>query len=273
MKDKLWFFGAYNHFKINKAVSGVAAEPSRPTSGSSTTTRRRRPTSQRKRHAHRLLPVGQEAEAAARPVGVDAARLDAGADTARAGCTTASGSASGRTACSPKLNIGEFGYVFPRAAGGRLPRPIRRGTTWPPASTRGAGFDRRAARRAVHLERAKPQVYGSVTYFLPTKMGSHDLKFGVRVAQRLANFGEHRHVGSDPVPGPQRRDRRNPADRPRRSAKLGSDLDDSGRRQPALARCYAQDRWAANSRVTITAGVRYDHQRRTTRRRRSATRC
>ena len=26
MKDKVWFFGAYNHFKIDKVVSGVSRE-------------------------------------------------------------------------------------------------------------------------------------------------------------------------------------------------------------------------------------------------------
>ncbi len=42
MKDKLWFFGAYNHFNINKVISGVRAR-SPPTSASSTTRRRRKP--------------------------------------------------------------------------------------------------------------------------------------------------------------------------------------------------------------------------------------
>ena len=101
VKDKLWFFGAYNHFKIDKVISGVPRnDRDRP-----------RPLRQLhdqgnleglgEGHGDRLHPVGPQAEAESRPLGERGAGSRRSRRTRSRGYTRASISASGRTASSP----------------------------------------------------------------------------------------------------------------------------------------------------------------------------
>src|SRR6185312_6686264 len=77
-----------------------------------------------------------------------------------------------------ELNGGNFGYDFPE-------RPSVDCRTNPPRTDlntdvdTGAGFTQGGNFGPFELERAKPQVYGNMTYYLPTRTsGSHDLKVG-----------------------------------------------------------------------------------------------
>ena len=98
-RDKVWFYVAYNHFKIDKAISGVAPRVL-ATSASSTTSRRRAPTRRRRRTRSSATTSGRGSEAAPRPLEHHARDVDPRAGQRRRGCTTPSGSASGRTASS-----------------------------------------------------------------------------------------------------------------------------------------------------------------------------
>ena len=102
VKDKAWFFVAYNHFHINKELSGV--DPSIATSlgifDTFTTKETYKPS-----NADTLIGYYQwdkKNEPTARPVVAPRSATRSWRRSPRAGCTTASGSGSGRTACSPK---------------------------------------------------------------------------------------------------------------------------------------------------------------------------
>ncbi len=99
-RDKAWFYAAYNAFTIDKVISGVPRQftdlaefdelhgeghVSRVAEG----------------HAGRLLPVGREGQAAARPVVDGRSGQHPRAERADRRCGTRSISACGTTACSP----------------------------------------------------------------------------------------------------------------------------------------------------------------------------
>ena len=157
-----------------------------------------------------------------------------------------------------EVNIGEFGYVFPeQPAIGYQNNPPRHDLATGVDS--GAGFAGGGTFGPFTLERAKPQAFGSVAYFLPTKMGSHDLKAGFEWLNDMANFGNNGAAGPllylDSNGKPDEIRMTNLGD----PSKLGStwSIPGNDNRREAF---YAQDRWEVNSQVTVTAGVRYDHQ-------------
>ena len=98
-RDKVWFYGAYNHFKIDKEISGVPRQYS-DLGVFDNYTGKVSATPVAEGHARGLLPVGPEVQAPPRTVGVDRPRFASSRRTAARGCTTASGSASGPIASS-----------------------------------------------------------------------------------------------------------------------------------------------------------------------------
>ena len=85
-----------------RQISGVPIRTSRPTWGSSTTSRRRRPGSRRRRTRWSATTSGGRSRSRLRGLSATRGRRTRRwRSPARAGCTTASGSASGRTGCSP----------------------------------------------------------------------------------------------------------------------------------------------------------------------------
>jgi len=98
-----------------------------------------------------------------------------------------------------------------------------------------------------------------LTYYLPEKGGSHDFKFGFEFRHDYYQLGP---TGSRVLsPFPERRERRgpDPVRRRRRRGRLRHGVDRRAERRSEI-RVYGQDRWAPNNRLTITAGVRIDHQ-------------
>ena len=108
--------------------------------------------------------------------------------------------------------------------------------------------------------RDNPQTKAQLTYFLPEKGGSHDFKFGFEFRHDYYQLGIN--GGSGPyrlslnaagVPTAIRFvDTGAPAD-------YGTGWTVAPNIDQKFA-LYGQDRWAPNSRLTITAGVRMDHQ-------------
>jgi outer membrane receptor protein involved in Fe transport len=123
----------------------------------------------------------------------------------------------------------------------------------------GAGFTEGGDTGPFSSGRAKPQVYGNATYFLPTGAGSHDLKIGFEWINDMSNFassgtsGPILYLDSSGVTDEIRlTDLGDPA-----TLKDTWTIPGDNDKRVAL---YLQDRWSMSSRVTLTAGLRYDRQ-------------
>jgi hypothetical protein len=159
-----------------------------------------------------------------------------------------------------ELNIGNVGYDFPE-------RPSVDYKTNPPRSDlttgrdSGAGFLTGGDTGPFDLGRNKPQIYGKVTYYVPTKSaGSHDLKLGFEWIDDQSNFasigtsGPILYLDDNGAPSEIRLTDLGDPDQ------LGSSWKTPSDRNRRVA-TYFQDRWTASNKVTITGGVRFDRQR------------
>ncbi len=257
-RDKLWFFVAYNHFHIDKILSGVPQNiaTSLGIFNNFTTKETWKPTSK-----DTLIGYYQWAKKEEPTRGLSATR---GPDSTL-GEFSPSWMYNGKwervwsNRLFTELNVGEFGYAFPE-------QPRVDFTTNPPRHDlatgvdTGAGFAQGGTTGPFTLSRAKPQVYGNATYYLPTKhAGSHDLKLGFEWLNDMSNFASSGTAG--PI---LYLDNNGATDEIRLTdvgtpATLGSTWTVPGDDNKRYA-FYGQDRWTANAHTTITAGVRYDHQ-------------
>ena len=256
MKDKLWFYGAYNQFKIDKQVSGVSqsvatdlgkfnnytgkgtfkASKNNTIIGYFQGGRKQKPF----RNLSTLVP----------PESILA--QDSWSKMYKGEWQSV---LSDRTFLN--INVGRFTLdwpmvpaVDPRASAANIPAIYRSNN-----SQTGSGWN------AFSTFRSKPQVKAQMTYFLPGKGGSHDFKFGFEDIYDSYHFGINGQSGpyrlSYPAKGaaPDRIrfiDTGTPGDY-NNGWTAGANID-----QHYAA--YVQDRWAPNNRVSITAGFRYDYQ-------------
>jgi len=258
MRDKMWFYGAYNQFKINKQVAGVSqsvatdlgkfnnytAKGTGKISKNNTVIgyfqggRKQKPF----RNLSTLVPpqsiLAQDSwskmyKAEWQSVLSDRAFLD--------------------------VNVGRFTLdwpmvpaVDPRAAATNIPAIYRSA----PGLQTGSGWN------AFSTFRSKPQVKAQATYYLPGKAGSHDFKFG------FEDIHDSYHFGINGQSGPYRLSYATPtsptADRIRFiDTGLPGDYNSgwtAGANIDQHYSVYAQDRWAFNNRLSLTAGFRYDYQ-------------
>jgi outer membrane receptor protein involved in Fe transport len=118
----------------------------------------------------------------------------------------------------------------------------------------GAGWD------AFSLDYGKPQTLGTLTYFLPTKTGSHDVKVGYEYI--LNHYRQAINGQSGPIqylPRSGQTDQIQLVD-----VGTFADLGDTwqpGYDNNAMFSAFAQDRWAPTSKLTLTVGLRFGHQR------------
>ena len=201
-RDKVWFFAAYNHFKIDKVVSGVPQDIATDLGIFDNFTVKGTVEAVAEQHAHRLLPARAQAEAEARSVDAGAAGIDPGA-----GQLSWMYKGEWQSVLSNRaflnVNVGNFtldladgAAVDPAAPADRCSSATRRGCA-APAGTR----SRPTA--------TKPQIKAQLTYYLPNKGGSHDFKFGFEIAPRLVSPRHQRPVRdrsaiSFPAPPPRR---------------------------------------------------------------------
>src|SRR5262249_13869709 len=106
----------------------------------------------------------------------------------------------------------------------------------------------------------KPQVTAQATYYVPDKMGSHDLKFGYEYVLDISKYtidGRSGTVQYRPLNGGANEIQFVDVGK---NSDLGSSW--SGGNNPDQGYAgYAQDRWNLNSRTTLTIGLRWDYQR------------
>jgi hypothetical protein len=251
-RDKLWFFGAYNHFKIDKQISGVPRNIATDLGVfDNEVTKETWKVSKedtiigyfqwgRKQKPFRGLSTTVSPEAA-QPQ--DSVSWVFKVQHQRVW--------SNRLFTDLKANL--FGYDFPlgtRADSKTQPSRIDTGTQ----------FVSGVAWNAFDLGRQKPQVTAQATYYVPDKGGSHDLKFGYEYVLDIAKYTIDGRSGTT-----QYRDLNGNTDQIRfidsgSNSDLGTKWRGANDRDLRNA-AYVQDRWNPNERATLTLGVRWDYQK------------
>jgi len=256
VKDKSWFYGAYNHFKINKAVAGVSQSVATDLgifdnfTGKATW----KPTQNntiigyfqqgRKQKPYRGLSTLTPPES-----------ILAQDSYSRMGKGEWQRVFTNRLFLD--VNVGSFYLNWPM-------QPAVDYKTSPPLQFRGNGSRAGAGWIPFTTTRHKPQVKAQATYYLPDKAGSHDFKFG------FENLYDSYRYGHNGRSGPIRYSYKgiNTSLPPDRIIFL--DTGDPGSYGSSWVAgpnidmhyaFYAQDRWAPNNRLTITLGLRIDYQR------------
>ena len=233
-RDKLWFFAAYNHFKIDKQISGVPRDIATDLGIFDNYTTKGTWKVSQNDTVDRLLPVGPEAEAEPRPVGDRVARGGAAAGQRLLGLQGRALSACGRNRLFTDVKVNLFGYDFPlgvKADYKAQPPRLDTGTNF----TSGAAWDafdlgRGRSRRS---PRSRPTTCRQAT-------GSHDLKVGFEYLLDIAKYAIDGRSG--PI---QYRDL-NGGDRPRSASSTSATTPTSAtagrgveRSRPALRRLRA----------------------------------
>src|SRR5882672_3299713 len=130
----------------------------------------------------------------------------------------------------------------------------------PPTSDSATGLVSGAGWNAFTLDYGKPQTLGTLTYFLPTKRGSHDIKLGYEYI--LNHYRQGINGQSGPI---QYRPRAGQTDQIQ-LVDVGAFSDFGTAWQPgydnnSMFSLFAQDRWTPIEKLTVTVGLRYGHQR------------
>ena len=258
IRDRLWFFGAYNHFTIDEDISGVPHSRATYQGYYNNFT-----TKETWKASQKDTVIGYYQLGLLRTPNRNLSALTSPESAATQESNTHMYNGKWNRVWSNRLftelNIGNFGYHFPQG-------PLVDYRTNPPrvdtatGVQTGAAFAAAGANGPFVIERNKPQVFATATYFLPTNAGSHDFKFGVEWiddAQLTENTGESGPIYYQDLNGkPDQVQLFNFGDPSTlRSAWTGAD--NRNRRSAFLM----QDRWAASSRLTLTLGLRYDRQR------------
>jgi hypothetical protein len=250
-KDRLWFFYAFNHFTIDKVVSGVPRElgtdPGIFDNHTAKGTWRPSP-------KNTLIGYYQQGRKQKPNRGISV--------------LVAPESVYGQDSMS-RMYKGEWQRVI--SSRSFLDMTLGRFTTDNPFTTKTdaavnpptVAIDTGLVTGAPFLlgrgTRSKPQVKAQVTYYLPNRAGSHDFKFGFEDI-----YDSHRY-GASGVTGPIQYRTRDGVPVRVRFLDVGSPrgyLTDWG---PSANidqhyTAYAQDRWSPNGRLNVTAGIRIDYQ-------------
>lgn len=252
-KDKLWFFGSYNYFKVDKAISGV----DRTVATDLVTV------------ADPLLKVTYKASQKDTIIGFYQPRNNKKKPNRDLSASVLPESV---LAQDSKVWIKKIGWQ--RVWTNRLFMDIKAAACceiWPMVAKvdaavkpprldtatqlqSGAGWNGRT------LKYQKPQTSGTLTYYLPAKAGSHDIKFGYEFILERYQFGVNGQSG--PI---RYRDRNGVVDEIE-LIDVGSFADYGNTWKQAwtsnkMFALYAQDRWTPTNRLTFTAGLRFGYQR------------
>jgi len=253
--DRAWFYGAYNHFKINKTVSGVAQSVATDLgifdnyTGKVTAKGGRNDTfigyfqQGRKQKPFRGLSTLVPPESI---LAQDSYSRMYKGEWQRV--------ISSRAFFN--VNVGNFTLDWPMVTA--VDPKVR-----PPETFRATGARDGAGWIPFATHRKKPQVKAQLTYYVPGKGGSHDFKFGFENLYDSYQYGHngtsgpirYSFAGADPSAAPDRIRFIDVGDPGTYGTAwtVGPNIDKhySG---------YVQDRWAPDKRLTITLGVRIDYQ-------------
>jgi len=259
--DTAWFYAAYNHFKIDKQISGV--NPSLATDlglfDNFTTKETFKASAKdtilgyyqwgRKQKPLRGLSAVTPPESAL-------------AQSSPSWVYNARWQRTWSNRMFTELNIGNFGYDWPMA-------PNVDYKTRPPHHDNGTGVDSGAGWLNAgacspncgpgEIARDKPQVFTNMTYYLPSSKGTHDLKAGFEfIKDKSLSVGNGAsgpilYLDQNSAPNTVRiTDFGDPT-------AFGKDWTQSADYNQRVA-AYFQDRYTSGP-VTLTLGLRYDRQR------------
>ncbi len=251
-RDKVWFFGAYNHFKIDKVVSGVPQDLATDVGIFDNVTGKG---TGKVGINNTLIGYYQQGRKQKPQRGLSSLRPPESIQAQDSWSRMWKGEFQRVMSSRAFLDVtaGSFSLNWPMVPAvdpvARPPQQFRDTT-----AVAGAGWN------SFTTGRKKPQVKAQLTYFLP-KGGSHDFKVGYEHIYDWYRFGINGSNGpirySYPRAGA-------PADRIRfADTGVNSDFEQTWRSSPNTDlhhAFYAQDRWTSN-RLSITAGVRIDYQR------------
>jgi hypothetical protein len=257
-RDATWFYVAYNHFRIDKVISGVSREVATDLGDFDAFTSK---VTQRLSQRDTLVGYYQWSQKLKPFRGLSNLR---GPDTILAQDSASwMMNAQYQRVWSNRLftdlKVGTFGFGWPM-------KPAIDWRTAPPRidlatnAESGAGWLAGSAGGPFSFDRRKPQVALTATYFLPARAGSHDIKVGMEWLDDQSKFANN--GASGPV---LYRDRGGLPSEVRLTdvgtlESLGKSWTGADDRNRRLA-VFFQDRWTPVSRLTLSLGVRYDSQR------------
>lgn len=252
LRDKLWFFVSRNHFRIDKAQSGIpesiatdlgivdditTKETWRPASGDTVIFYYQ--------HQHKQQPK--------RGLSITTGPGSTLAQSSYAWMGNLRWQRVWSNRLFSEINGGQWGYNFPL-----LPTTDYRVS--PPRTDVITGVNTGAGSGPTTSNPRKPQVFASVNYYLPTaRAGSHDFKAGIEwlddggSSGATGKSGAIQYLDSN---GQTNQVRLTDVGSPDTFGDTWLPSRDGNRRAAA----YLQDRWAISARLTLTAGVRYDRQ-------------
>ncbi|MGE3274816.1 MAG: carboxypeptidase regulatory-like domain-containing protein [Vicinamibacterales bacterium] len=255
-RDKLWFYVAYNHFKIDKEVSGVDPQFSDLGIFDNFTAKGtwKASTKDTVIGYYQWANKSKPRRGLSNTIGPDSILAQNSASWMYNG--------QWQRVWSNRLftdvKVGLFAFDWPM-------EPAVPFETNPPRQDTGTGIQSGAGWLAgdnggpFSFERAKPQVTITASYFLPEKAGSHDFKFGFEYLDDQSRFANNGSSG--PV---LYRDLNGATDQIRLTDvgtfdSFGDSWTGPDDRNTRFA-LFAQDSWSLNNKVSLTLGVRMDRQ-------------
>jgi hypothetical protein len=252
VRDKAWFFGAYNHFKIDKVVSGVPREIATDVGIFDNFTGKG---TWKASPNNTIIGYYQQGRKQKPQRGLSALRPPESIQAQDSWSKMYKGELQRVMSNRAFLDVivGNFTLNWPMV-------PAVDPATRPPQVFRDTGAVAGAGWNSFTTGRKKPQIKAQMTYFVP-KGGSHDFKFGYEYIYDWYRFGINGSNGpirySYPRAGV-------PADRIRfADTGTNADFESTWRSSPNTDvhhAFYAQDRWT-RKQLSITAGLRVDYQR------------
>ena len=251
-RDKLWFFVSRNHFRIDKAQSGVPESVATDLGivDDITTKESWKPTANNTfiiyyQHQHKQQPK--------RGLSITTGPGSTLAQSSYAWMGNVRWQRVWSNRLFSEINAGQWGYNFPL-----LPTTDYRVS--PPRTDQITGVNTGAGAAPTTSKPRKPQVFATASYYLPTnRRGSHDIKAGLEWLDDGGSSGQTGKSGAIQYldsNGQTNQVRLSDVGTPETFRDTWLPSTDGNRRIAG----YLQDRWSITNRVTLTAGVRYDRQ-------------
>lgn len=256
-QDKVWFYTAFNHFKIDKAVSGV--DPLLATDlgvfNNYTVKATAKPTTK-----DTLIGYYQWARKE-KPLRGLSNTIGPNSILAQKSDSWMYNGQHQRVWSNrlfTDVKVGLFGFGWPMKPSVPFESNPPREDTGTGVQS-GAGWLTGSAGGPFTFDRNKPQVTVTGSYFLPERLGSHDFKFGGEWQDDQSKFANNGASGQILY-----RDLNGANDLVRLTdlggnADFGQGWTGADDRNTRIA-LFAQDTWSINRRLTATFGVRYDRQ-------------
>jgi hypothetical protein len=256
MRDKLWFYGAYNQFHIDKQVSGVAQDVATDLGKFNNYTGKGTYKASQNNTIIGYVQMGRK-QKPYRNLSTLVPPESILAQNSWSKMYKGEWQSVLSDRAFLNVTVGRFTLdwpmvpaVDPRAGSANIPN-IYRGDN----SQTGSGWN------AFSTFRSKPQVKAQATYYVPSKAGSHDFKFG------FEDIYDSYHFGINGQSGPYRISHQAKGLQPDRIRFIDTGLPGdynntwtAGATTDQHYAVYVQDRWAFNNRVSLTAGFRWDYQ-------------